>query len=606
AFPEEPIVFVVGQYYQGDVDAAATLASGVLVGPDVAVITGDGLYEPPADLVERARAAAAAESARLEDHPGPLGNPLHTLRVLAGLFFLLVLPGSIASSWFGLRDGPSRVALIPGMSIVLTLLSGIAVLAVWRGPLTTAKAWAAVGLATLAALALRVGRPKLERVLGSFGGFFNRMFAVFSNRSFAALMGVQFLALMGDGVVQGSLAKSIAFGGEKGFDVTSAPSARYLLFVVLALYVPYTFVSPFAGAFIDRFHRRALLAGSNIFRAAVIVVLALLLALFGDGLPDAFLIFTILVTLACTRLLLAIKSAGLPGVLQGKDLLQGNGLSQAGGAVFQIMGGGFALIGTTLAPVWIVALSGAGLYLIAAVVARRVEHLEASRRTTRFAEEAKRVVRDIAAGVREVARRPAAALGVTSFQALRMEFFGFVALVFALEARFLLTGKDADQTVVAIAGGAGAAGAAIGMVVAQKLKDRVPPVRLLLASMLAIAVGVIAFGGVPTLLGFSSILFIGGFGFFLGKISTDTIVQQAMPDDFRGRAFSLFDIAYNLGWILPALVLALVWDEDRVRAILIASGVVFLGVTALIWHWSVRIRDRLAPQDDLVEVGEEG
>ncbi|MGQ0670418.1 MAG: hypothetical protein ACT4PO_12205, partial [Actinomycetota bacterium] len=42
AFPEEPIVFVVGQYYQGDVDAAATLASGVLVGPDVAVITGDG------------------------------------------------------------------------------------------------------------------------------------------------------------------------------------------------------------------------------------------------------------------------------------------------------------------------------------------------------------------------------------------------------------------------------------------------------------------------------------------------------------------------------------------------------------------------------------
>jgi hypothetical protein len=30
------------------------------------------------------------------------------------------------------------------------------------------------------------------------------------------------------------------------------------------------------------------------------------------------------------------------------------------------------------------------------------------------------------------------------------------------------------------------------------------------------------------------LLFVGFFSFFLGKISADTIVQQAMPDDFRG------------------------------------------------------------------------
>jgi hypothetical protein len=332
----------------------------------------------------------------------------------------------------------------------------------------------------------------------------------------------------------------------------------------------------------------------------VIAMVALLLAVVGDALPDAFLIGTILVTLACTRILLAIKSAGIPGVLQGKDLLQGNGLSQAGGAVFQIFGGGLSLIGTTLAPVWAVAAAGAALYVVAAIVARRVDGLEGTKRTASFSEEARRVVRDIVAGVREVARRPAAALGISGFQALRMEFFGFVALVFALEARFLLTGKDADQTVVAIAGGAGALGAAIGMVLAQKLKDRVAPVRLLLASMIAIGIGVLAFGGVPTMLGFSSILFVGGFGFFLGKISADTIVQQAMPDDFRGRAFSLFDIAYNLGWIVPALILSIVWNEDRVRLILIGSGVVFLVVTALIARWARSISDQLAPQDDLV------
>ena len=64
-------------------------------------------------------------------------------------------------------------------------------------------------------------------------------------------------------------------------------------------------------------------------------------------------------------------------------------------------------------------------------------------------------------------------------------------------------------------------------------------------------------------------LFVGFFAFFLGKISADTITQQSMPDDFRGRAFALFDIAYNLGFIIPALILSFVWIEksaSRTRA----------------------------------------
>ena len=86
-----------------------------------------------------------------------------------------------------------------------------------------------------------------------FGDFFNRMFSTFSNADFAALMGVQFLVMAADGLIRGSIAKSIAFGGQEGFDITTVPSADYLLKVVLALYVPYTFLSPFIGVLIDRF-----------------------------------------------------------------------------------------------------------------------------------------------------------------------------------------------------------------------------------------------------------------------------------------------------------------------------------------------------------------
>jgi MFS transporter len=606
-----PLVFVVREFNKGEstqlfpqgcmTDEGSPDDRIVAVGCDVGLVSTPETTTPDQTVLQAGMDAATAQQAAFETHPGPLGDPLHELRVLAGLVLLLVVPGLLAARFFDVDDVFSKIALIPGLSFALVVLTGILVATVWRGPFDGAHAWATAFVATGTGAGLGLWKQRLLRPLQKFGSFFNSMFSVFSNASFAALMGTQFLAQMADGVVQGSLAKSIAFGGEQGFDVTSAPSARYLLVVVLALYVPYTFVSPFAGAFIDRFDRRTLLSASNLFRAGVVALVGVALLVVGDSLPDAFLIITILVALACTRILLAIKSAGLPAVLHGRDLMQGNGLSQAGGALFQVFGGGLALIGTTVAPAGVVALAGGGLYVAAALVARHVHRLEANRRTSSFAEEAKRVVRDIVAGVREVAHTPAAALGVVSFQALRMEFFGFVALVFALEARMLLTGKNGDQTVVAIAGAFGALGAALGMVLAQRLKDRIPPVRLLIASLIAVGLGVLLFGGVPTLVGFSGILFIGGLGFFLGKISADTIVQQAMPDDFRGRAFSLFDIAYNLGWIVPAAILALVWQEGRVRLILIASGIVFLAATAAIALWSRRIGGAFHRDDDVAE-----
>lgn len=122
--------------------------------------------------------------------------------------------------------------------------------------------------------------------------------------------------------------------------------------------------------------------------------------------------------------------------------------------------------------------------------------------------------------------------------------------------------------------------------------------------MALLGAGTLVFGGLVSVAGFAAMLFIGFFAFFLGKVSADTIVQQAMPDDFRGRAFALFDIAYNLGFIVPALVLSLVWvenDAGRTRMVLIVSGAVFLVLTGIVAAWARRIRDQFATQDDLIE-----
>ena len=625
-YTEPPVVFLIGEYYAGrcngipqaectaeDEQAAfeRATAEAIEIGPGTYVLTGDGHYEPGADVVERAAAAAAAAAARFADPPGPLHDLPHQARVLAGLFLLGVAPGLLAAPFFGLRDTPSRIALIPGTSIVMSLLSGILVLGVWRGPLTPAKAWVVVGVAIGAGAALRFFSGTILRALGAFGGFFNRLFSQFSNPDFATLMSVQFLTQAGQGVVQGAIGKSIAFGGQKGFDVQNVPSADYLLQVILLLYVPYTLLSPFIGVVIDRFERRRVVWWSNLITASVVGVVAVAV-LFplgdrsteGDLGATAALILGLLAAQAVIRVTLAVKSAAIPDVLSGRDLLQGNALSQAGGALFQIVGIAFAFGFGAVLPAWLVVFAGAVVLGVGAFVATRLRHIEAEPHVTTLAQEARQVIKSIANGIREVASRPAAALGLLGFQMLRYQFWGFGLFVFALYAKNLVEGGSESQVPTLLSGGVGLIGGVLGLVLAQTWKDRVPPIRLLLVSMALLGAGTLVFGSLVSVAGFAGMLFVGFFAFFLGKISADTIVQQAMPDDFRGRAFALFDIAYNLGFIVPALILSIVWvenDPGRTRVILMASGFVFLLLTAAIAAWARRIRDRFAPQDDLIE-----
>ena len=380
--------------------------------------------------------------------------------------------------------------------------------------------------------------------------------------------------------------------------------------MVLALYVPYTLVSPFIGVGIDRFERRRILSLSNIVTAVVVSVVALAVMLplgketsEGNVGATVALIVGLLFIQGCTRVALAVKSAAIPDVLSGKDLLQGNGLSQAGGALFQVVGIGFAFGAAAAFPSWFVVVIGAGVLIVAALVANRLERMETEPHETTFGQEAKQVVSSIVAGLKEVASRPPAALGLSSFQMLRYQFWGFCLFTFGLYAKNLVE-SGADNLGLALVGGGGFLGGALGLVLAQKWKDRVAPIRLLMGAMFALGIATIVFGSQVSLPGFAALLFVGFFTFFLGKISADTIMQQSMPDDFRGRAFALFDIAYNLGFIIPALILSFVWIEDdatRTRAILVVSGLIFVALTLVIYRWSRRIRDQFAPQDDLVD-----
>lgn len=403
---------------------------------------------------------------------------------------------------------------------------------------------------------------------------------LFGRRDFGALMGAQFLAQAGDGIVQAAIAKLIVFGGQKGFDLEGARSPDELLRIALYVFVPYALVSPFLGVVIDRWDRRKLLIATNGLRAAVIA---------GVGVAgttevgDVPLFLAFLLTLASTRVVLATKSAALPATLDGRQLVEGNAVSQLGGAMFQLGGAGVSVVAATIIDTDPIVLAGAFVYAGGAAIAAVIRKAGEARPRSTLAAEIAGVVGRIADGVAEVARVPQAGAAITTYFWLRWLWsFSLVGIGFA--ARELLAGDD--MTVLAVTGGAGAAGAGLGFLAADRMHRRVrTTARLVVAGSVVGGAAVTVLGALETAASLAALAFCLGFGFFLAKISLDTLVQEALGDDFRGRAFSLYDIAYNVAWVMAAAIMKVAWEPGSQGVLIAVMGAAFLAGMAALAAW---------------------
>jgi hypothetical protein len=529
--------------------------------------------------VAAAERAAAADRAFVADPPGPAANLGGTLLAALRLALLLLVPGWLFYRRFGRRSWPEGIALVPLFSIASVTTVGVFAMAVLRSPFTPAVGWASWAIAV--ALALFAGLPeglrrRRDAIFAAPARLIDETSQLFRNRDFTFLMGAQWLAQAADGLVGVALAKLITFGGQAGLDVEAARSPRDALVIILLTFLPYTLFSPFLGVIIDRGNRRRLLIGANAIR---FVVLSAIVVVGISVIGDAALYVSFLLILAGTRLLLAIKGAGLPAVLGEKDLMQGNSISQAGSAMFQLFGAGVALVASGFLGTRVILIGGILLYALATLAASGTGVLGYATRSTPLAEELRRLFRDMLEGFREVGRRAAAGLALLSFLTVR-SMLTFTTLATVFLSRDLIAAKGTLST--AIPAAVGALGAGLGFVIAHVVRNRVRPARIVTGALMAGAAGMLAFGGIITLLGISLMAFSVGLGFFLGKVGVDTMMQQALSDQFRGRGFSLQDIAYNLSWVIPALVLFLLLTEDSARILLVAAGLVFLVIAVLI------------------------
>ncbi|KUL61370.1 MFS transporter [Streptomyces sp. NRRL S-1521] len=394
-------------------------------------------------------------------------------------------------------------------------------------------------------------------------------------RDFRRLLAVRLVSQSADGVYQVALATYVVFSPEK----QASPGAIASAMAVLLL--PYSLVGPFAGVLLDRWQRRQVFLYGNLLRAALAALTAVLML---SGVPDRLFYASALCVTAVNRFVLAGLSAALPRVVDADRLVIANSLSPTAGTLAATAGGGLAFLVRLVASDSdaAVVLLGAALYLCAALaslrMARELLGPDPGLVPPRLAAALAGTARGLAAGLRHLRRRPAALRALTAMTVMRFCYGALTVMVLML-CRYAWSSSESEGlALLGLALGVSGAGFFVAAVVTPVAVGRFGAGGWIIvcagaAAVLAPALA-LSFTPAPLLVA----------AFALGvttqgaKIATDTVVQSAVDDGFRGRVFSLYDVLFNVAFVGAAAVAALVLPPDG-RSVSLVVGVALLYAT---------------------------
>jgi len=423
---------------------------------------------------------------------------------------------------------------------------------------------------------------------------------VVSGAGFRRLMGVRLLGQFADGLFQAALFSAVFFNPERATSAGQAAAA----FATLLL--PYSLVGPFAGVFLDRWSRQRVLLVANLARAAAIVVFAGLLAVLGPTSPPV--IALALLVVSANRFVLAGLSAALPHVVAPRLLVTANSFSTTVGGGAAAAGGG-----TAVALRWVfgeddlgasrTALVAAAVYVLAALLARTIGRSalgpDGPPEHATLREALGAVARGVLQGAQHVRERGPAARGLAAISAHRF-FYGlsFVATLLLYTEQGAIGrgfGGLGQVVVVSVVGGLLAA------LVTPAASRRLGTQYWIVVVFAVAAVVEIVFGWPYTHGAFLVAAFFLGFAAQASKICVDTLLQESVADDFRGRVFSFYDTLFNLSFVSAAAAAALLLPPDGKSyavLLLIAAG---YGLTSLLYGVATARRAAVEPPEPVID-----
>jgi MFS family permease len=349
------------------------------------------------------------------------------------------------------------------------------------------------------------------------------------------------------------------------------------------LVIPFSAVGPLAGVLIDRWSRRRILAVTPAIR---MVAAAALLALSGRGISVyAFA----LVVVSLNRFYLATAGAVTPLLVPAEDLLIGNSLASVGGTVLTFAG---VIAGTKLAdPIGTrgLLLVTAATWPLAAILVRGIgDPLRATRPRpdARLSADLARIPRELWTGLRRLVATPPAFGAIVSIS-LDQFLVGVVTVLSLVVFKEQFREGVGSYGNILAAGGVGvlAGTLSVGWLEPRLSRARIVAVGFALAGVTCLAVASAVTG--PTILLVSFAL---GLTFAWRKIPVDTIVQEAVPDRFRGRVFALYDLGYSMARVLAALAAVPLIPRLSTGWLLALTGAVYVLWTPALPWWVRRPR----------------
>jgi MFS family permease len=401
-----------------------------------------------------------------------------------------------------------------------------------------------------------------------------------AGRDFRALLLARLASTVADGLVQAALVDSIIFAPEAQTTVAGFAIAS------LVVVVPYSLVGPMAGVFIDRWPRRRILILAPLVRAAPVwLVLA-----DPRAAPVAFFAGALWV-LGVNRFYLATATAVVPRLVATEDLLVANSLSTIGGTTALLAGvfvGG--LVAEAAGSLPIVA-AAAALWLLAAalaaVIGRDLLPHHPPDAAEPMAHAVRRVGAELADGARCLRRAPRALAPIASMSLDQLgQGLVVVLSLFVFRERFR-EGVGSFSWLI----GAGGVGVFVGLLSVGRLELRVAKERII---ALGFVVGGIALVAVAAHLDRLSILgasFAVGVTFAWKKVPSDTMVQEAVPDGYRGRVFAVYDVCYQMSRLAAAGLAVPLLPGLGPEWCAVAAGVAFLIWSPVVPRWAGRRPD---------------
>ncbi|WP_312859570.1 MFS transporter [Pseudonocardia xinjiangensis] len=395
------------------------------------------------------------------------------------------------------------------------------------------------------------------------------------------LLAVRFATQWADGVFQAALGGAVLFNPERQADPLAVAAG------LAVLLLPYSLIGPFAGALLDRWDRKRVLMAANVVRAALIVVVA---ATVFTGVSGPGLYLAALAVAGVSRFVNSGLSVALPHVVPRRHLVEANTFAVTVGAGMAALGGASAigiraLVGpddTGSAITTLVAVVGS--LLAAALAAGFGRGSLGPDRTDLGSRTAVTVLHGLADGVRATAATPSVAASFLALAAHRLSI-GITTLLSLLLFRYAFTDSGLFRAGLAGIGEAvllGAAGLGVAALLTPWMVRRWGRPRTIRTALVVATVTQVALALLLSAPAVLAAAFVLGATGQIVKLCTDAAVQSEAGDGFLGRVFALYDIVFNVGYVLAVAVAALLSPPDGYAPWLLgaAAALYLLGLLA--------------------------